>query len=276
MQKINQKYINNLVLKALEEDLKPNGDITTKLLNSRNKIVQAKIISKQSGIISGINFCKAAFKLLERKCKFLQRVKDGKKVKRNQVIAEITAKTKTILIAERTALNFLNHASGISTITNQYVSKVKNKTKICCTRKTTPNLRLLEKYAVRKGGGYNHRYNLSDEVLIKENHFKSETSLKNIIIKSLKTKKKVTVEIENLRQLKNVLGLKFNRILFDNVSLTQLKKYLKICKGKYETEYSGNANLKNITKISNTGVNRISVGSITHSAKSFDSSLLIF
>ena len=276
MQKINQKYINNLVLKALEEDLKPNGDITTKLLNSKNKIVQAKIISKQSGIISGINFCKAAFKLLERKCKFLQRVKDGKKVKRNQIIAEITAKTKTILIAERTALNFLNHASGISTITNQYVCKVKNKTKICCTRKTTPNLRLLEKYAVRKGGGYNHRYNLSDEVLIKENHFKSETSLRNIIKKSLKSKKKVTVEIENLRQLNNVLGLKFNRILFDNVSLTQLKKYLKVCKGKYETEYSGNANLKNITKISKTGVNRISVGSITHSAKSFDSSLLIF
>ena len=276
MQKINQKYINNLVLKALEEDLKPNGDITTKLLNSRNKIVQAKIISKQSGIISGINFCKAAFKLLERKCKFLQRVKDGKKVKRNQIIAEITAKTKTILIAERTALNFLNHASGISTITNQYVSKVKNKTKICCTRKTTPNLRLLEKYAVRKGGGYNHRYNLSDEVLIKENHFKSETSLRNIIKKSLKSKKKVTVEIENLRQLNNILDLKFNRILFDNVSLAQLKKYLKICKGKYETEYSGNANLKNITKISKTGVNRISVGSITHSAKSFDSSLLIF
>ena len=276
MQKINQKYINNLVLKALEEDLKPNGDITTKLLNSKNKIVQAKIISKQSGIISGINFCKAAFKLLERKSKFLQRIKDGKKVKRNQIIAEITAKTKTILIAERTALNFLNHASGISTITNQYVSKVKNKTKICCTRKTTPNLRLLEKYAVRKGGGYNHRYNLSDEILIKENHFKSEISLKNIIKKSLKTKKKVTVEIENLRQLNNVLGLKFNRILFDNVSLAQLKKYLKICKGKYETEYSGNANLKNITKISKTGVNRISVGSITHSAKSFDSSLLIF
>ena len=276
MQKINQKYINNLVLKALEEDLKPNGDITTKLLNSKNKIVQAKIISKQSGIISGINFCKAAFKLLEKKSKFLQRIKDGKKVKRNQIIAEITAKTKTILIAERTALNFLNHASGISTITNQYVSKVKNKAKICCTRKTTPNLRLLEKYAVRKGGGYNHRYNLSDEVLIKENHFKSETSLRNIIKKSLKTKKKVTVEIENLRQLNNVLGLKFNRILFDNVSLAQLKKYLKICKGKYETEYSGNANLKNITKISKTGVNRISVGSITHSAKSFDSSLLIF
>ena len=276
MQKINQKYINNLVLKALQEDLKPNGDITTKLLNSKNKIAHAKIISKQNGIISGIDFCKAAFKLLERKSKFSPKIKDGKKIKKNQIIAEITAKTNTILVAERTALNFLNHASGISTITNKYVGKVKDKTKICCTRKTTPNLRLFEKYAVKKGGGYNHRYNLSDEVLIKENHFKSETSLRSIIKKSLKTKKKVTVEIENLSQLNSVLGLKFNRILFDNVSLVQLKKYLKICKGKYETEYSGNANLKNIKKISMTGVNRISVGSITHSAKSFDSNLIIF
>ena len=276
VQKVNQKYINRVVKEALKEDLRPNGDITTKLLNSKNKIVKAKIISKQSGIISGIDFCKAAFKLLDKKSKFSSRIKDGKKIKKNEIIAEITAKIKTILIAERTALNFLNHASGISTITNQYVSKVKNKTKICCTRKTTPNLRLLEKYAVRKGGGYNHRYNLSDEVLIKENHFKSETSLISIIKKSLKTKKKVTVEIENLSQLNSVLGLKFNRILFDNVSLVQLKKYLKICKGKYETEYSGNANLKNIKKISLTGVNRISIGSITHSAKSFDSSLLIF
>ena len=276
VQKINQKYINRVVKEALKEDLRPNGDITTKLLNSKNKIVKAKIISKQNGIISGIDFCKAAFKLLEKKSKFSSKIKDGKKIKKNQIIAEITGKIKTILIAERTALNFLNHASGISTITNQYVGKVKNKTKICCTRKTTPNLRLLEKYAVKKGGGYNHRYNLSDEVLIKENHFKSNSSLRNIIKKSFKTKKKVTVEIENLSQLNNVLGLKFNRILFDNVSLAQLKKYLKICNGKYETEYSGNANLKNITKISKTGVNRISVGSITHSAKSFDSSLLIF
>ena len=276
MQRINQKYINNVVSKALNEDLEPNGDITTKLLNSKNQKIKAKIISKQSGVISGLDFCKAAFRLIEKKSKFISKIRDGNRIKKNQIIAEITAKTKTILIAERTALNFLNHASGISTITNQYVNKVKSKTKICCTRKTTPNLRLLEKYAVKIGGGYNHRYNLSDEVLIKENHFKSESSLRNIIKKSLKTKKKVTVEIENLKQLNSVLDLKFNRILFDNVSLAELKKYLNICKGKYETEYSGNANLKNIKKISKTGVNRISVGSITHSAKSFDTSLLIF
>ena len=276
MQRINQKYINNVVLKALNEDLLPNGDITTKLLNSKNEKIKAKIISKQEGIISGLDFCKAAFRLIEKKSKFIPKIRDGNRIKKDQIIAEVIAKTKTILIAERTALNFLNHASGISTITNQFVRKVNNKSKICCTRKTTPNLRLLEKYAVLKGGGYNHRYNLSDEVLIKDNHIASEKSLRNLIKKSLKTKKIVTVEIENMNQLNKVLGLKFRRILFDNVNLTNLKKFIKICNNNYETEYSGNANLKNIKKISMTGVNRISVGSITHSAKSFDSSLLIF
>ena len=276
MQRINQKYINNVVLRALNEDLNPRGDITTKLLNRKNEKIKAKIISRQNGVISGLNFCKAAFKLIEKKTKFKSKIKDGKKIRKNQIIAEIVAKKKTILIAERTALNFLNHSSGISTLTNQYVKKVNKKTKICCTRKTTPNLRLLEKEAVKKGGGYNHRYNLSDEVLIKENHFNSEISLRNLVKKSLKMKKVVTIEIENISQLHKILGLKFRRILFDNVSLSKLKRYLKICNNKYETEYSGNANLKNIKKISMTGVDRISVGSITHSAKSFDSSLLIF
>ena len=176
-------------------------------------------------------------------------------------------------MAERTALNFLNHASGIATLTNQYVKKVNKKTKICCTRKTTPNLRLLEKYAVKKGGGFNHRYNLSDEILIKDNHINAENSLKNLVKNAVKTKKIVTVEIENIKQLNQIVGMKFKRILFDNISLKQLKKCLKICKKKYETEYSGNANLKNVERIAKTGVNRISVGAITHSAKSFDVSL---
>ena len=132
---------------------------------------------------------------------------------------------------------------------------------------------MLEKYAVKKGGGYNHRYNLSDEILIKDNHINVENNLKKLIKKAIKTKKIITVEIENLKQLNQVLGIKFKRILFDNMSPKQLKKCLKICKNKYETEYSGNTNLKNIKKISNTGINRISVGAITHSAKSFDVSL---
>ena len=275
MQKINSKYIKSIVQKALVEDLSPNGDLTTSLIETKNKIIKAKIIARQNGVISGLDFCKTAFQLIGKETLFKKRIKDGKKIKKNRVIAEIKAKTKTILTAERTALNFLNHSSGISTLTSKFVNKVQKKTKICCTRKTTPNLRLFEKYAVKKGGGFNHRFNLSDEILIKENHITSETNLKKLIIKANKTNKFVTVEIENINQLKEILGYKFKRILFDNMSLGILKKCLKLCKNKYETEYSGNANLKNVTKISSTGVNRISVGSITHSAKSFDSSLLI-
>ena len=153
MQKINQKYISSVVKKALDEDLKPMGDITTKLIKFSNKKIKAKIIAKQNGVIAGIEFCKKAFKLIGKESIFKSKVKDGKFIKKNKVIAEILANTKTILTAERTALNFLNHASGIATITNSFVEKAGKKTKICCTRKTTPNLRLLEKYAVKKGGG---------------------------------------------------------------------------------------------------------------------------
>jgi len=271
--KINKNYINSVVKKALEEDLKPFGDITTKLINLKDKKTKAKIIAKQSGIISGLDFCKAAFKNIGKETIFSKKVNDGTKVKKNEIIATLVAKTKTILTAERTALNFLSHASGVTTLTNQFVQKVNKKTKICCTRKTTPNLRMLEKYAVKKGGGYNHRYNLSDEIMIKDNHICAENNLKDLIKKAIKTKKNITVEVENLKQLKQILGLKFKRILFDNMSIKQLRKCLKLCKNKYETEYSGNVDLKNVKKISNTGVNRISVGAITHSAKVFDLSL---
>ena len=274
MQKLNQSYIKTVVMKALEEDLRPRGDITTNLINSKNKIIKAKIIAKQDGVIAGLEFCKMAFKLIGRETVFIKKISDGKKIKKNKIIAEIRAKIKTILIAERTALNFLNHASGIATLTNQFTKKIRKKTKICCTRKTTPNLRTLEKYAVKKGGGYNHRYNLSDEILIKENHISASNNLKELVKKAIKTKKIVTVEIENFNQLKQIMDLKFKRILFDNLNYLQLKKCLKLCKNKYQTEYSGNATLKNISQISKTGVDRISVGTITHSAKSFDTTLL--
>ena len=275
MQKINQKYINSVVKKALKEDLKPMGDITTRLVKFSNKKITAKIIAKQNGVIAGIEFCKQAFKLIGKESIFKSKIKDGKFIKKNKVIAEILANTKTILTAERTALNFLNHASGIATTTNNFVKKVGKKTKICCTRKTTPNLRLLEKYAVKQGGGFNHRYNLSDEILIKDNHIKAAKDLKKLVSKASKSKKVVTGEIENVSQLKKILGLQFKRVLFDNMNIVQLKKCLKICNRKYETEYSGNANLGNIKKIARTGINRISVGAITHSPKSFDSSLII-
>ncbi len=274
MQKLNQSYINTIVRKALEEDLRPRGDITTNLITAKDKIVKAKIIAKQDGVIAGLDFCKTAFKLIGKESVFTKKISDGKKIKKKKVIAIIKAKKKTILTAERTALNFLNHASGIATLTNQFVKKISKKTKICCTRKTTPNLRTLEKYAVKKGGGHNHRYNLSDEILIKDNHISASNNLRDLVKKAIKTKKIVTVEIESINQLKQIMGLKFKRILFDNMSSSQLKKCLKLCKNKYQTEYSGNATLKNIKQISKTGINRISVGAITHSAKSFDTTLL--
>ena len=274
MQKLNQSYINTVVRKALEEDLRPRGDITTNLITAKDKIIKAKIIAKQDGVIAGLDFCKTAFKLIGKESVFTKKISDGKKIKKKKVIAIIKAKKKTILTAERTALNFLNHASGIATLTNQFVKKISKKTKICCTRKTTPNLRTLEKYAVKKGGGHNHRYNLSDEILIKDNHISASNNLRDLVKKAIKTKKIVTVEIESINQLKQIMGLKFKRILFDNMSSSQLKKCLKLCKNKYQTEYSGNATLKNIKQISKTGINRISVGAITHSAKSFDTTLL--
>ncbi len=273
MFKINQNYINSVVKQALKEDLRPLGDITTNLITTKDKKVKAKIIAKQNGVIAGLDFCKAAFRNIGKETLFSKKVNDGSKVKRGKIIATIVAKTKTILTAERTALNFLSHTSGIATLTHEFIKKVNKKTKICCTRKTTPNLRLLEKYAVRKGGGFNHRYNLSNEIMIKDNHISSEANLKTLIKKAIKTKKTITVEIENINQLKQVLDLKFKRILFDNMNIKTLKKCLKLCKNKYETEYSGDANLKNVKKISNTGVNRISIGALTHSAKAFNFSL---
>ena len=274
MQTPNQNYINQIVKKALKEDLSPLGDITTKLLI--NKKSKAKIIAKQNGVIAGLNFCKSAFKLMGRETIFTKKIKDGKKVKKGKIVATISAKTRTILSAERTALNFLSHASGVATLTDHFVRKSDKKTKICCTRKTTPNLRLLEKYAVKKGGGFNHRFNLSDEIMIKDNHISAEKNFKEIIKKAIKTKKNITVEIDNIKQLKNILGLKFKRILFDNMNLNDLKKCLKLCKDKYETEYSGNVNLKNIKQISKTKVNRVSIGSLTHSAKNLDFSLELY
>ena len=276
MSKVNQNYINSIVKQALKEDLRPNGDITTKLISFKNKKTKAKIIAKQNGVVAGIDFCKAAFKIIGKESIFSKKINDGSKVKKGKVIATIVAKTKTILTAERTALNFLGHGSGIATLTNKFVNRSDKRIKICCTRKTTPNLRFFEKYAVQKGGGFNHRFNLSDEIMIKDNHINAETNLNTLVKKAIKTKKVITVEIESVSQLKQILGLKFNRILFDNMSLSNLRKCLRLCANKYETEYSGNVSLKNVKKISNTKVNRVSIGSLTHSAKNFDFTLMLY
>ena len=198
-------------------------------------------------------------------------MKNGVQVKKGSLVATIEGDAKNILIAERVALNFLSHISGIATKTNQFVKLAGKKSKICCTRKTIPNLRVIQKYAVKLGGGTNHRFNLSDEYLIKDNHIAS-SNLKNLVTLAIKNKKgrKITVEVDNLKQLKTIMGLKFNTVLFDNMSNKNLKAGVKLAKKYYETEASGNINLKTVKDIAKTGVNRISIGSITHSATAID------
>ena len=273
--KLSEDYIKDRVKLALTEDLFPNGDITTNLLNN-NKIVTARLISNQKAIIAGLSFAKHTFSKVDNKIKFVSKKKDGSLVSKNSIIATVKGRANSILIAERVALNFLSHISGIATKTNQFVKLAGKKCKICCTRKTIPNYRVIQKYAVKLGGGTNHRFNLSDEYLIKDNHIAS-SDLKTLVLKAIKNKKgkKITVEVDTIKQLKSILGLKFNTVLLDNMSVKNLKHGVKIAKKLYETEASGNVTLKTVKAIASTGINRISVGSITHSAPAIDFKLEI-
>ena len=267
---LNNNFINNVVKLALIEDLYPSGDITSNLIKNE-KIIKVKLVSNQKAVIGGLLLAKKAFHLIDSKIKFITKIKDGSLVKKNSIIAIIQGNIKNILIAERVALNFLSHISGIATLTNQFLKLTKKKCKVCCTRKTIPNLRVIQKYAVKLGGGTNHRFNLSDEYLIKDNHIAS-TDLKELVKLAIKNKKnkKITVEVDNLNQLKNIIGLKFNTVLFDNMSIKNLKTGVKIAKKFYETEASGNINLKSVKSVVSTGVDRVSIGSLTHSAPSID------
>ena len=273
--KLSENFIKDRVKLALTEDLYPYGDITSNLINN-NKIIEAKIISNQKAVVAGLLFVKQSFKQVDKKIKFILKKKDGSTVKKNSVIAVIKGKANSIMIAERVALNFLSHISGIATKTNQFVKLAGKKCKICCTRKTLPNYRVIQKYAVKLGGGTNHRFNLSDEFLIKDNHIAS-SDLKELVSLAIKNKKgkKITVEVDNLKQLKKIIGLKFNTILFDNMSIKNLRAGVKLVKKYYETEASGNINLKTVKSVAMTGVDRISIGSITHSAPAIDFKLEI-
>ena len=273
--KLSKDFICNTVKRALNEDLYPSGDITSNLVKN-NKIIKVKLLSNQNAIIGGLLFAKQAFDLIDGKIKFIIKKKDGSNIRKGSLIATIEGNAKNILIAERVALNFLSHISGIATKTNKFVKLVGKKCKICCTRKTIPNMRVIQKYAVKLGGGTNHRFNLSDEFLIKDNHIAS-SDIKNLVSNAIKNKqgRKITVEVDNLKQLKTILGLKFNTVLFDNMTIKNLKTGVKIAKKYYETEASGNINLKTVKSVAKTGVNRISIGSITHSAVAIDFKLEI-
>jgi len=273
--KLSNYYIKNTVKLALNEDLYPSGDITSNLVKNSKKI-KVKLIFNQQAVVAGLEFAKQTFKLIDNKIKFIIKKKEGSIAKKNDVIVIIEGKAENILIGERVALNFISHISGIATKTNQFVNLVNKKCKICCTRKTIPTLRIIQKYAVKLGGGTNHRFNLSDEFLIKDNHIAS-SDIKTLVSLAIKNKKgrKITVEVDKLNQLKQIMGLKFNTVLFDNMNTKTLKAGVRIAKKYYETEASGNINLKSVKKISATGVDRISVGSITHSAPAIDLKLEI-
>ena len=273
--KLSNYYIRNIVKLALNEDLFPSGDITSNLVNNKN-IIKVKLVSNQQAVVGGWEFAKQTFKLIDSKIKFIIKKKEGSLVKKNELIGTIEGKAESILIGERVALNFMSHISGIATKTSQFVKLVNKKSKICCTRKTIPTLRVIQKYAVKLGGGINHRFNLSDEFLIKDNHIAS-SDIKTLVSLAIKYKKgkKITVEVDNLNQLKKIMGLKFNTVLFDNMSNKTLKAGVKLAKKYYETEASGNVTLKSVKKIATTGVDRISIGSITHSASAVDFKLEI-
>ena len=274
--KLSKSFVKSVCKLALNEDLYPLGDITSNLLkiNAKKKV---KLLSNQAGIIGGLEFAKQTFKLIDKKIKIKIKKKEGSQIKKGNLIAIIEGNIKNILIGERVALNFLSHISGIATKTNSFVKKVNKKSKICCTRKTIPNLRVIQKYAVKLGGGENHRFNLSDEFLIKDNHIAANKNIREIIKQAIKSKKgkKITVEIDNLNQLRKIIGLKFDRVLFDNMNTKNLRKGVKLSKKYYETEASGNITIKTVKSVATTGVDRISVGSITHSAPAVDLKLEI-
>jgi nicotinate-nucleotide pyrophosphorylase (carboxylating) len=268
--RLSENFIKDRVKLALTEDLYPHGDITSGLLK-KDRIISAKLISNQKAVVAGLLFVKHTFAQVDKKIKFSIKKRDGSLVKKNSLIANIKGRANSILIAERVALNFLSHISGIATKTNQFVKLAGKKCKICCTRKTIPNYRVIQKYAVKLGGGINHRFNLSDEYLIKDNHIAS-SNIKELVESAINNKKgkKISVEIDNLKQLREIMGLKFNTVLFDNMNIKDLKIGVRIAKKYYETEASGNINLKTVKLIAATGINRISVGSITHSAPAID------
>ena len=272
---LNKNFIQNTAKLALSEDLYPDGDITSNLVKN-DKNIKTKLIANENALIAGIEFAKQTFYLIDSKIKFIVKKKEGSLIKKGDEVATIIGKARNILTGERVALNFLSHLSGIATKTSQFKKIVGSKTKICCTRKTIPNLRVIQKYAVKVGGGNNHRFNLSDEYLIKDNHIAS-SDIRTIVSLAIKDnkRKKITVEIDNLNQLRKIIGLKFHTVLFDNMSIKNLKKGVFLAKNHYETEASGNISFKNILQVSKTKVNRISIGSLTHSVKAIDFKLEI-
>jgi len=273
---LNRFELDDIIKTALKEDI-ALGDITTDSLIDPSSTSSAVYIAKDDGIIAGLFVAERVFKIIDEDIEFVKKVNDGERVKKGDIIAQIKGSTSALLKAERTSLNYLQHLSGIATKTGMFVEKLKGlKTKVVDTRKTTPGLRALEKYAVKMGGGTNHRFCLSDGVLIKDNHIKAAGGVKKAIEKvraNIPHTIKIEVETETIEQVKEALDAKADIIMLDNMSLDQMKEAVVLIDGKATVEASGNVNLNSIREIAETGVDIISVGELTHTVKAFDISM---
>lgn len=270
--------MDKIIMNALKEDI-PSGDITTDNIIDEKSESEAVLIAKAEGVIAGLDVAKRVFMLLDDRIVFEKKVEEGQRVKYGDTIAIIRGNTRVILKAERTALNLLQRLSGIATATRKLLDRVEGlPVKVVDTRKTTPGLRILEKYAVRVGGGYNHRFSLSDGVLIKDNHIKAAGGIKKAIERvreRIPHTIKIEVETETIEQVLEAIDGKADIIMFDNMGLDKMKEAVKIVNSKVITEASGNVNLDTIYDIASTGVDIISVGGLTHSVHSFDISMKI-
>lgn len=277
-----RNFIFRIVKAALKEDI-GEGDITTSLVIPEDKYGQAILVVKEECIVCGLDIAKLAFRLKDARIKFKSMVEEGEPARKGKILANISGSVKGILAAERVALNFLGHLCGIATKTRRFVDKTKlYRAKILDTRKTQPGLRLLEKYAVKVGGGYNHRFKLDEMVLIKDNHLKIKNrkseveSLTDKIRKKIPKGMKIEIEVKNLEEFKQAQKARPDIIMLDNMKLKDIRRAVSLKKGsKPKIEVSGNVDLNNVEKIAKTGVDMISIGELTHSVKAVDISLEI-
>ncbi len=259
---------------ALEEDLGLSGDITTRATIPAHQKAQAAFVARAAGRIAGLQCANVTFWKCDPSVVFTTEKEDGADVEPGDVVARVSGPASAILTGERTALNFLCHLSGIATLTADYVKAVKGTgASICCTRKTTPGLRALEKYAIRAGGGQNHRFGLFDAVLIKDNHIAAAGGISNAVKQARKEAGhmvKIEVEVDTLDQLDELLALQADAVLLDNMPPEDLREAVRRAKGRLVTEASGGVNLKTVREIAETGVDLISVGRLTHSPQALD------
>lgn len=272
-QKLN---LDTYILNALKEDI-TSEDVTTNAVMRSAVTGSADLICKQDGIICGLDIFKRVFELLDETSSFKSHFKDGDFVKNGDLLGVISGDIRALLSGERTALNYLQRMSGIATFTNEFASELKDfKTKLLDTRKTTPNMRPFEKYAVKVGGGHNHRYNLSDGILIKDNHIGAAGSITNAVKLAKEYApfvRKIEVEVENLDMLKEALSAGADIIMLDNMDNETMKAAVKLAAGKAETECSGNVTKERLREIAEIGVDYVSSGALTHSAPIMDISL---